>query len=164
MPPKDQRTTSDRVDEDHESASPPATPAPVPQTDEITQPGNVPPQEDVAPMPASPAAKGAGEDDVETGDIHPPSQSGPAGGLPVPVGASALMTPPYAARAIRAYLLASALRRSRRRWPIPLRIVLELLGIGYLVDHGMLNLILGAAATFMIAQARKVLNNTWTLP
>jgi len=163
MQPEVQRTTSDRVDEDHESESPPAIPAPVPQTDEITQPGNVPPQEDVAPMPASPAAKGAGENDVETGDIHPPSQSGPAGGLPVPVGASALMTPPYAAHAIRGYLLAAALRRSRRRWLIAIPIVLALLVIGYFVYQPLVNLIFVPAATVTITPASKDLRNTYTI-
>jgi hypothetical protein len=163
MQPEDQRTTSDRVDEDHESEFPPATPAPVPQTDEVTQPGNVPPQEDVAPMPVSPAPKGAGENDVETGDIHPPSQGGPAGGLLVPVGASALVTPPYAAHSIRGYTLASALRRSRRRWLIALPIVLALLVIGYFVYQPLVNLIFVPAATVTITPASKDLRNTYTI-
>jgi Baseplate J-like protein len=161
--PKKQRTTSNSVDKDHESESPPAIPAPVPQTDEITQPGNVPPQKDVAPVPASPAPKGAGEDDVETGDIHPPSQSGPAGGLPVPVGVSALMTPPYAAHAVRSYLLAPALRRSRRRWLIAIPIVLALLVIGYFVYQPLANLIFVPAATVTITPASKDLKNTYTI-
>lgn len=163
MQPEDQRTTSDRVDEDHAIEFPLATPAPVPQTDEITQPGNVSPQEDVAPMPASPAPKGAGENDVETGDIHPPSQAGPSGGLPVPVGASAPVTPPSAAHLRRGYPLASASRRSRRRWLIALPIVLALLVIGYFVYQPLVNLIFVPAATVTITPASKDLRNTYTL-
>ncbi len=163
MQPEDQRTTSDRVDEDHEIEFPLATPAPVPQTDEITPPGNVPPEEDVAPMPASPAPKGAGENDVETGDIHPPSQGGPAGRLPVPVGASALVTPPYAAHSRRGYPLASAPRRSRSRWLIALPIVLALLVIGYVVYQPLVNLIFVPAATVTITPASKDLSNIYTI-
>jgi hypothetical protein len=163
MQPEDQRATSERVDEDHESKFPPAIPAPLPQTDEITQPGNVPPQEDVAPMPASPAPEGAGENDVETGDILPPSRSGPAGGLLVPVGISALVTPPSAAHSRRGYPLASSLRRSRRRWLIALPIVLALLVIGYVVYQPLVNLIFVPAATVTITPASKDLRNTYTI-
>jgi len=163
MQPEDQRTTSESVAEDHPLAFPLATPAPVPHTDEIIQPANVPPQEDGAPMPASPAPKGAGENDVETGAIQPPSQGGPAGGLPVPVGASAPAISPYAAHAIQGYPLASALRRSRRRWLIALPVVLALLVIGYFVYQPIVNLIFVPAATVTITPASQDLRKTYTI-
>ncbi len=163
MQPEDQRTTSESVAEEHASAFPLATPAPVPHTDEIIQPANVPPQEDGAPMPASPAPKGAEEHDVETADTHPPSQGGPAGGLPVPIGASALVTPPYAAHAIQSSPLAYAPRRSRRRWLIALPIVLALLVIGYFVYQPIVNLIFVPAATVTITPASKDLRKTYTI-
>ena len=191
MQPEDQRTTDESVAEEHATEFPlappapvphtdeiiqpanvppqeddaptPASPAPVPHTDEIIQPANVPPQEDDAPTPASPAPKDAGENEVETAAVHPPSQGGPTGGLLVPVGASVPAISTYAAHAIRGFPLASALRRSRRRWLIALPIVLALLVIGYFVYQPIVNLIFVPAATITITPASKDLGTTYTI-
>jgi len=163
MQPEDQRTTGDSVAEDHASEFPPTPPAPVPHTDAIIQPANVPPQEDDASTLASPAPQGAGENDVETAAIHPPSQDEPAAGLPVPVGASVPAISTYAAHAIRGFPLASALRRSRRRWLIALLIVLALLVIGYFVYQPIVNLIFVPAATITITPASKDMGTTYTI-
>src|SRR5258708_6563739 len=163
MQPEDQRTTGDSVAEDHASEFPPPPPAPVPHTDAITQPANAPPQEDDASTLASPAPQGAGENDVETAAIHPPSQDEPAAGLPVPVGASVPAISTYAAHAIRGFPLASALRRSRRRWLIALLIVLALLVIGYFVYQPIVNLIFVPAATITITPASKDMGTTYTI-
>src|SRR5260221_9539626 len=160
---EDQRTTGESVAEEHAIEFPPAPPAPVPHTDEIIQPANVPPQEEDAPTPVSPAPKGAGENEVETAAIHPPSQGGPTGGLLVPVGASVPAISSYAAHAIRGFPLASALRRSRRRWLIALPIVLALLVIGYFVYQPIVNLIFVPAATITITPANKDLGTTYII-
>ena len=163
MQPEEQRITSDRATEDLATALSLAPPTPVPHTDEISQPANVSPQEDGAPVPASPAPQGAGENDGETGDSPPPSQGGPAGGLPVPVGASALVTPPYASYSIQGSSLAFAPRRSWRRWLIALPMVLALLVIGFFAYQPIMNLIVVPTATVTITPTSQDLSTTYTI-